>query len=147
MKISDIILEAPIEKLGQKIGQGAFNVGKTAGKVAAKITPNDSTVRAVKQGVGSGIMKWATGSGTLEKNKVSSRSNYQTLIQGIIDQSQDIDSQEIAEFRKKINAMNLHWSLDKNVIDNALAQAIENKPLDVNQINELKKLQSKLKKV
>jgi hypothetical protein len=157
MRFSEIISEGPAQAVGQAVGKTAYNVGSAAGKGVAmlnKATAPDPQAAAdsaaIKKGVSSGLTKWATGKSELsgsKSNNISTATNNDTLLTGLIDGDTTVSKSAIENFKTKLPTMRLPWTMDINSINAALDQALADKPMDQTQINSLKNLRQHLKKV
>jgi hypothetical protein len=157
MRFSEIISEGPAQAVGQAVGKTAYNVGSAAGKGVAmlnKATAPDPQAAAdsaaIKKGIGSGLTKWATGNSELsgsKSNNISTATNNDTLLTGLIDGDTTVSKSAIENFKTKLPTMRLPWTMDINSINAALDQALADKPMDQTQINSLKNLRQHLKKV
>lgn len=141
MKISEILSEAPVDKLAQTVGQTAFKAGQAVGSKM----PAPSDVAAIKKGAKSGFAKWATGKSELKPS--SGGSSDAGLVQAIINQDDTVDKTSIADLKRRLPTIKLHWSADPNAISAALDQAIEGGMLDTNHVKNLKIFLQSLKKV
>jgi hypothetical protein len=148
MKINQIIGEAPIAQVGQSVGKAAFNVGKTAGQAVQSVKPAvanaKADAKAIGRGVKSGLWAWGTG----QKPEIKNTKNSDAVVlQRIIDNDTSLSAETITQLQNKLPTMKLNWKVDRNTAMTALAQAADNKPLDVTQINSLKVLKQNLEKV